>query len=603
MSETYSFFAESTALASGCEANGACEPIKGQVASEELRRIVQDEVCTEKREPTVVGTSQRGDRRKEVELLEAYRDGFAGCSLLEFCQSHGLPESTMRHWLSRQDSTDGPAGWVDLVESPGGLAVLHQIVTAATFVITQVLGGGYRATSMFLELSRLSQVVASGYGTQYGAVKAMEEAIVEFGEEEHVRLGGQMAPKSITVAQDETFHGSCPCLVAIEPVSDFIMLEEYAEDRRAQTWNEAMSSALEGLPVEVFQSTGDEAKALLKHAHESLGAHHSPDLFHPQQDISRATSLPLERQIKAAADAADVAQHLHDALVEEAEEYGARRVGPGRPRDYASRIQAAKDEVEEATVRVEEAKARRRRVREAARTISAIYHPFDLESSEQRDAARAEAELEAQFTIIELAAEEAELSVKCHKLLKKARRVVPQMVATIALIHTLIQVKVEALGLTQDAKQVVLDRLVPSFYLDEAGKKASTAEQRSKLRSRAAELRAPRDQGADPLSRLDDGERTAVHEVALECAQLFQRSSSCVEGRNGVLALRRHSLHRLTPRKLAALTVVHNYGTTRADGTTAAGRFFGRRPRDLFVYLLDRLPPPARPAACRVTIH
>lgn len=562
------------------------------------------EVNPEIQELTPTRGTQRGDRRAEVELLEALRRSrhTGDSSLLQFCANHDVPESTMRYWVSRKESTNGPRGWVELVESPEGLAVLNQIVTAATFVISQELGGGYRAVSKFLELSGLSQVAAAGHGTQYEAVKAMEEAIVEFGKEERARLGDQMAPKSITVAEDETFHGSRPCLVAIEPVSNFIVLEEYADDRRAKTWDEAMSSALEGLPVDVFQSTGDEAKALLKHARESLDAHHSPDLFHPQQDISRATSLPLQRQLKAALDAADEAQQCYDAVVEEAIVYEEERTGPGRPRDYTSRIQEAKDEVERSRVLVEEAEARRCRVREAARAISTAYHPFDLETGEQRDAARAEAELEAQFATIEEAADEAELSFKCRKLLKKAHRIVPQMVATIALIHTLIRAKVEALGLPEDAEQIVLEQLVPALYLGEAAKKASTAEQRSNLRSRVTLLGARRDRADDPLTRLDDGEFSTVHEVALECAQLFQRSSSCVEGRNGVLALRRHSLHQLTPRKLAALTVVHNYGTTRADGTTAAGRFFGRRPRDLFAYLLERLPPPARPAARRVTV-
>lgn len=563
------------------------------------------EVAIERQESAPVEGARRGDRRREVELLEAFRqkrrsgDG----NLLEFCESHGIPESTMRHWVSRQERTDGPVRWVEFVESTDGVAVVHQIVTAATYVITQKLGGGYRNVSEFLDLSGLSKVVAAGYGTQYENSKAMEEAIVDFGKEERARLGAQMAPKAITLVEDETFHGSRPCLVAIEPVSNFIVVEEYAKDRRAGTWNEAVSSALEGLAVEVFQSTSDEAKALLQHTHESLNAHHSPDLFHPQQDISRATSLPLKRQIKAAADAVDDAQQGYDALVEEAEAYEAQRAGPGRPRDYASRIQKAKDELEQSRVRAEEAEVRRLRVREAARAISDAYHPFDLESGEQRDATRVEAELQAQFAIIEQAADEAALSVKCRKLLQKARRVVPQMVATIALIHTLIHAKVEALGLAEEIDRVLLDGLVPAHYLDEVARKAATAERRSDIRSRAAELRASCDRADNPLVRLDDSERSFIAEVALDCAQLFQRSSSCGEGRNGVLALRRHSLHELRPRKLAALTVVHNYGTTRADGTTAAGRFFGRQPRDLFAYLLERLPPPARPAARRFTVH
>jgi hypothetical protein len=35
-----------------------------------------------------------------------------------------------------------------------------------------------------------------------------------------------------------------------------------------------------------------------------------------------------------------------------------------------------------------------------------------------------------------------------------------------------------------------------------------------------------------------------------ECAERFQRSSSCVEGRNGMLSLLHHRQHRLNERKL-----------------------------------------------------
>ena len=72
-----------------------------------------------------------------------------------------------------------------------------------------------------------------------------------------------------------------------------------------------------------------------------------------------------------------------------------------------------------------------------------------------------------------------------------------------------------------------------------------------------------------------------------------------MEGRNGQLSLRHHALHRLTARKLKALTVLHNYAVQRADGSTAAGRFYGTEPQDLFAWLLPRLPLPARPRAVR----
>lgn len=47
----------------------------------------------------------------------------------------------------------------------------------------------------------------------------------------------------------------------------------------------------------MIQSTADEAKALRRHAETELGSHHSPDLFHGQHEVSKATSLPLARDV------------------------------------------------------------------------------------------------------------------------------------------------------------------------------------------------------------------------------------------------------------------------------------------------------------------
>ncbi len=141
------------------------------------------------------------------------------------------------------------------------------------------------------------------------------------------------------------------------------------------------------------------------------------------------------------------------------------------------------------------------------------------------------------------------------------------------------------------------------LYLEQVLRKAPTAEARSALRSTIASLRARLDGPDSPFVGLAAHDRELIHEVALWCAQLFQRSSSNVEGRNGVLALLHHSLHHLSLRKLRALTVVHNFSIKRQDDTTAAQRFFGQEHRDLFEHLLTVLPPPKRPAARRSTPH
>jgi len=77
------------------------------------------------------------------------------------------------------------------------------------------------------------------------------------------------------VTQDETFTGGL-CLVAIEPVSNYILLEQVAEARDHDTWSEAMAGALAPLKCHVIQSTSDEAPGLLAYVEHHLGAQHSP---------------------------------------------------------------------------------------------------------------------------------------------------------------------------------------------------------------------------------------------------------------------------------------------------------------------------------------
>ena len=124
------------------------------------------------------------------------------------------------------------------------------------------------------------------------------------------QLAKGMPYREITVCEDETYHPEI-CLVGLEPVSNFILLEQYAKDRSAATWTQALEAALQGLAVGVNQGTSDEAKGLLGHVQKQLGAHHSPDLFHVQHEVAKAISLPLARQAdQAESEVAQAQAHL-----------------------------------------------------------------------------------------------------------------------------------------------------------------------------------------------------------------------------------------------------------------------------------------------------
>src|SRR5215475_5533066 len=126
--------------------------------------------------------------------------------------------------------------------------------------------------------------------------------MVAYRQEESTRLAQEMPPKDITLTQDETFTGGL-CLVGIEPVSNYILLEQAAQARDQDTWQALMEQALSGLNCRVIQSTSDEAPGLLAYVEQHLRAHHSPDLYHVQQELSKAVTAPLAVTPRAAAQA------------------------------------------------------------------------------------------------------------------------------------------------------------------------------------------------------------------------------------------------------------------------------------------------------------
>ena len=132
------------------------------------------------------------------------------------------------------------------------------------------------------------------------------------------------------------FLASEICLVSIEPVSDFILMDVYCQGRDAKSWTTPLTTALEGLPVAVVPVTSDEATGLLAHAREGLGAHHRPDLFHVPHNVSQATRLPLRAQTNPAQAALDDARQQTQRAIERRDADLRSRRRPGRPPDVGA---------------------------------------------------------------------------------------------------------------------------------------------------------------------------------------------------------------------------------------------------------------------------
>jgi hypothetical protein len=511
----------------------------------------------------------------------------------------GLPHTTLRYWQQRQQHTDAPPELVAFFESPVGLAFLKRLLLALHLVFQQQGTAGIRPLGRFLQLAQLAPFVAASYGAQQTLAALLQRLLADYDQQQRQQLAPGMTPKDITLCEDENFHGEQPCLVALEPISNFLVLETYRPQRDADTWTNAVRTALEGLPVTVIQVTSDLAQGLQAHARDGLAAQHSPDLMHVQADLHKATSLPLHRHLDTAQQRLQQAQQAVQDWRQRQQLHRAGIRSAGRPPDFEQRIGWAQQAEHYWEQQVAQRQQRQEQVRQAVRGLGEDYHPFDAHSGQAVSAEQMQQRLQERFETIQQLAEQAEVSDGGQEKIAKARRVLPRLVASLAWFWHSVRLLVESLELSEAGERAVYEHLLPGLYWTAAAPKAATAPEKKRLRGLASGCLERAWSTGSVLCGLADDLKEVVQRLCIEGVSRFVRSSSCVEGRNGQLSLHHHGCHALSPGKLKALTVLHNYFIERADGSTAAQRFFGQKPADLFEWLLERFPEPPRPAKRR----
>jgi hypothetical protein len=540
---------------------------------------------------------QLWDRFERADRFTQYLDLHAqGISQRQAAKQLQVPRSTLQAWHSWYDTLDICPQVAEFFHSGPGLAFLHRLVLALHLVCVEVGACGIRLVCLLLSLTGLDRFVAASYGAQQQVNYQVEQAIGNYQQTETPRLAKDMPRKVITMTQDETFTGGL-CLVASDPVSNFIILEQLAQARDQDSWNELMAPALAQLHCEVIQSTSDEAPGILAYVAHQLGAHHSPDLFHVQHELSTAVCAPLATKERAAHKALIEAKEQLDqaqACLESTDSQLEKR-GPGRPPKAPMSLEQAQQTREAAGREHERLAQQRQQVKQSIEAIGQAYHFVDLERGVRRNGQLIAADIRTQIETIRRVAQQEHLSQSSLGRIDKAERVVPKMQATIEFVSGYVGQQIKQLDFTQPVSFAMHAKLIPSYYLDRVAQTRTLSESEP-LRALARRLRAPLFESGGALSELSPETQRELHQQAKELAEVFQRSSSNVEGRNGYLSLRNHQLRGLDlPRKRACLTTIHNFFLTRPDGTTAAERFFGQKPQSLFTAILDSVDLPPAP--------
>src|SRR5262245_55090499 len=445
-------------------------------------------------------------------------------------------------------------------------------------------------------MTGLNRLVGASYGTQPQVNRRVEEASVASRRDERLRLAHAMPPKDITLTPDATFTGGL-CLVGMDPVSHSIFWEQVAQARAQDTWQALLEQALSELNCRVIQSTSAEAPGLLAYVAQPLRAHHSLDLCQVQQERSKAVTAPLAVTPRAAAQAVaqaeETLQRVHERLANANGEPAKR--GPGRPAKTTPGPEQAPQDRASAQHEHQRRTAQRALVTQRIRGLSHAYHFVDVERGGRRNGKRIAGDIPQHLDTIRILAHQEGLSETCLERIKQAERVVPKMPATIEFVSGYVRQQGCQLDLAQPASYAMHAYLIPSYSLERVAA-TRTVPQGEPLRARAERLRTPLFAPGGALSHLTLTEQSQRNAEATKLAAVFQRSSANVEGRNGYLSLRHHPRRGLDrPRKRECLTAVHNFLLTRPDGTTAAERFFGQKPRSMFAVILGAVAIPPAP--------
>lgn len=497
-----------------------------------------------------------------------------------------IPNSTMQSWRNQINCRQAPKELAEFFSTPVGADFLQRN-TIAVMKLMKYGPGGTRGMQEYLRNSGLDNFVASSEGAIQAFWARCEIHTIQFGKNEEQRLALNMRRRKITAGLDELFRGRHPCLVAIEVVSNYILLEKFTEDRTADTWKKELEPRLNDVNVELGQVVSDLCGAI-RAVTKDLGAEHISELFHAQHEISKATSAPLASQERHAEIALNKAEETIKKIQETPIRLG-KEDSKNKQIEKRLEIEQAVNVRDSLKVKFEQKAKRREEVKTAIREMGKIHHPIDLKGGTLQTVDGMERRFNEQFKIIHDCAEAANLSEPSINRIEKSQRAFSAIVMYLKYFFVVYAAFVEGLRLSIEQEKFFNEVIFPLSYLKMIWRRVSKKDkEQHKMLMQDLEVRMRDGPWSEEIKQ-------ELMKKGREMAETFQRSSSCVEGRNGMLSLNYHRFHRLNARSLQALTIVHNFDVRRSDGTTAAERFFEAKHENLFESLVANVRIPGKP--------
>lgn len=504
-------------------------------------------------------------------IFNAFRDN-AKASMRQVARQTGLSKSSV-HRLGQAMARRNQHGESWFWETEDGRRWLIRLVVAVLYVFGLKRGVGAETMSAFFAYLHLEQHVGCSPTTLRALMEQLEALIVattKAWEREGIAQG-QVGP--IVGSVDETFLERM-MLVFMDLMSGYVLLEEAANDRTYETWDERVRARLEPLQTSVLYLVSDRAKALIKLAQSGLKCPSIADLFPLLHELAKGYALAIWRQLKTSRQALSRAQaHLAKCQAEGASE--------GASESAWAAVASSEAEV-----------AHWQQVRDTFRghlgAMSLQVHPWRLEDSTPQSTQEVEAKLAAEIAALQELLEVNGLAVK-KKVLNQVRKQLADLAAVIDVWWQTVRQEVHRhITLTPRWTAWVEAYLLPLMYWQAQVSRARGRQRKAQLLQVLEAAKAAFE--AHPLTaQLPPEVLVGWKTWAAEHARTFQRASSAVEGRNGYLSQMHHNHRGLPKRRYQVWSALHNFDGRASDGSTPASRFFRRDFPDLFETVLSQI--------------
>jgi hypothetical protein len=452
-----------------------------------------------------------------------------------------------------------------LWETEAGEAWLKLLMVAVLYSFGMECHVGADKLSRFFKLIRIDTHVGISSSALRQQLSRMESLLPVF--QQRCESGVSAQTRSAVVAMDETFFGDFLILVLMDLSSGYLILEDISHDRRFDTWFEKAIPRLKELGIDVNHAVSDRAKALIKLAITGFDCQSGADIFHAQQDVSKWLGATLGRRHEQAKTQLETAE----ALLKK------------KPDNNLAELVQVVD-AERAYKQIQETRAD---YHENLASIAEDVHPFSLETQKINRAEQVTFSLEKRAQAFEKIAQSQSIA-DIKQTINKFRNQLNDLASNVETWWLWVMEILAGLSVDEATHYWLIHALLPTVYWHQQLLKTQNPRQREKYRQ-AWQQAAQHLQTDAFTATLSESELQRWLEWAEWMARNFHRSSSAVEGRNGYLSQMYHNGRGLTEKRLRALTVIHNYGLKRTDGTTAAMRLFGQTFPDLFLWLVAEM--------------